>query len=177
MTAIGGGAGGDDGNEGKVVVVVVVKAKDSTRDASAGHGHQRHRQVWECLLSHRRHVRFRRRPPRGQIGSHKVAWRKWIDRSDAADRNITPVRISDPGGCAVADHDSITRLQLGSPGNRRETLAAIYQRGSLIANNRERKALVLLCGGALITAHGLVCGWCTLITGRGSGLPTTRGQG
>jgi hypothetical protein len=36
--------------------------------------------------------------------------------------------------------------------------------------------LVLLCGGALITAHGLVCGWCTLITGRGSGLPTTRGQ-
>jgi hypothetical protein len=52
---------------------LVVKAKDSTRDASTGHGHQRHRQVWEWFLSHRRHVRLRRGPlPRGQIGIHKV---------------------------------------------------------------------------------------------------------
>ena len=121
ITQDSGTCGGWDYRDGgKVVVVVVVKAKDSTRDASTGHGHQRHRQVWEWFLSHRRHVWLRRGPlPRGQIRSHKVARRKGIDRSEAADRNITPVRISDPGGCAVADHNSITRLQLGSPGKNR----------------------------------------------------------
>jgi len=35
--------GWDYRDDGKVVVVVVVKAKDSTRDACAGRGHQRHR--------------------------------------------------------------------------------------------------------------------------------------
>jgi hypothetical protein len=92
------------------IVIVVVKAKDSTRDATGGQEPQTYWQVREWLLNRRRHVLSRRRLPRRQIGSHKIAWRKWIDGRDAADRNITPVRISDPGGCAIADHNSITRL-------------------------------------------------------------------
>ena len=103
----------------------------------------------------------RRRGPRGQIGSHKVTWRKWIDRSNAADRNVAPIRIGYSGACAVADQDPIARLQLGSPGNRRETRAPVYQRRPLVTNHREREAPVIYGRGILIPGHGLVCGWWT----------------
>jgi len=171
------GAGGTQAEErGDEVVVVVVMARerDSRSDAGAGQGEPSQWPVWESFLRHHRRRRWCR--PRGQIGSHKVTWRKWIDRSNAADRNVAPIRIGYSGACAVADQDPIARFQLGSPGDRREARASVYQRRPLVTNHREREAAVIYGRGILIIGHDLVCGCGPLIAVHGRRLASTRDQ-
>ena len=84
ITQDSGTCGGWDYRDGgKVVVVVVVKAKDSTRDASTGHGHQRHRAAFK-----------RRIRQLYSAGADSPSFQSAVSTRSCSLRNVAPVGLS-----------------------------------------------------------------------------------